>query len=84
MIYWIIACTHDQLDLHKYHRQYPEGMTLVENNPHWQKRTTKTSITQWKNKAKLCNSISTLFLPNVAVKVGILACRKCSKVPKHA
>ena len=34
MIYWIIACTHDLLDLHKYHTQYPEAMTLVENNPH--------------------------------------------------
>ena len=33
MICWIVACTHDQLDLHKYHRQYPEALTLVENNP---------------------------------------------------
>ena len=34
MIYWIKACIHDRLDLHKYHKKYPEAMTLVENNPH--------------------------------------------------
>ena len=33
VLYWIKSCTGGRLDLHKYHRKYPNAVALVENNP---------------------------------------------------